>query len=445
MRLPASLARLRGHASRVSWALSDAVVGPVLLLLLSPFLLRHLGAEGFGLWALAVAVSGIGSLASLGVGIATTKHVSADLGSAAHGAALAVTRAAVAVAGTTGALLVLLGMLASPWLAELAFARMGPRPQVATALVLGVALLVIQEIDAVFAGALRGAQRFDRAAQAELIARPVWAACVAATAWQTQDTTSTLLTSVAVNALKAVVKSALAWGALGGLCAFPAFDPAQIRRVVHFGKWVSLQGVGVVLFSVADRMLVGALLGAADLARYSICLQLTQFVHTLQGAALQPIVPWVSGTRTDAARLARLKRLSVTGGAACLVLPVAGALVAPAILALWIDPAFAEANRSLVTWLFASAAVLSFGIPAYYLLVGLGQIWVAGVQAVASGVLGLATALVFSSLGIVAFAAGRMVYAVLALWLLLRLWQLCLPVGAAGADHGPPGGPAARG
>ncbi len=422
--LPATLLRMRQHAGRVSWALSDAMVGPLLLLLLSPFLLHQLGAEGFGLWALATAISGIGSLASFGVGIATTKHVSEDLGKAAGAAALGVTRSALAVAASAGIALLMISSLVSPQLAAWAFPKMGDPDVVGLALVFGVALLVVQEIDSVFAGALRGAQRFDRAAQVELALRPLWAAAVAITAWHTKDTNATLLASVVVNGLKALAKSVSASQALAGNCALPSFDPMQIARVVRFGKWASLQGVGVVLFSVADRVLVGALLGAGDLARYSICLQLTQFVHSVQGAALQPIVPWVSGAPTDAARMARLKRLAIVGGVGCLVIPAVIALMSPTILSAWISPEFSAENRGLVLSLFASAAVLSFAIPAYYLLIGLGEIRVVGVQAVVGGALGLATALVFSDIGIGAFAAGRMVFALVGLWLILWLWRV---------------------
>lgn len=400
------------------------MVGPILLLLLSPFLLHRLGADGFGLWALAVAVSGIGGLASFGVGIATTKQVSEELGAGHAAGAVAVTRGALAVALTMGVLLLVASSLGAPTLAGIAFAKMGDPVSVGAALTLGVALLVVQEVDSVFAGALRGAQRFDRAAQVELLMRPVWAAAVAATAWQTRDTQATLLASASVNAVKALAKGVLASRVIGGHCLLPSTDRRRIGRVIHFGKWASLQGLGVVFFSVADRMLVGALLGAADLARYAICLQLTQFVHVVQAAALQPVVPWISGSRTDSARLDRMKRFSLVGGLACLVIPCTMAVLSPSLLSIWISPAFSVENRGLLLALFASAATLSFGIPAYHMLIGLGEIWVIGVHAVVGGLLGLLTALIISDIGIGAFAAGRMVYAVLGLLLVARLWQV---------------------
>lgn len=424
LKRPLSLARFRSHASRSGWAMSDALVGPALLLLLSPFLLHRLGAAGFGLWALATAISGFGALASFGVGIATTKYVSEDLGAKNPQAALAVTRSAMTVALIGGGTLIALIGLAAPGLASLAFGKMGDRDTVSVALTLGAVLLMLQEVDGVFAGALRGAHRFDAVAKIEMVMRPLWALAVALTAWRTGDTNATLLASVVFNALKAAAKAVSASRVLHGVCVALSFDRNQFARVIHFGKWAWLQGLGIVFFSVLDRMLVGALLGAGDLARYSICLQLTQFVHGIQGAALQPIVPWVSGSPIDTHRMFRLKRLSLIGGAACLVIPLLGALASPWILSLWISPAFAAANQGLVLGLFASAAVLSFGVPVHYMLIGLGEIWLIGVTTVVGGLLNLGTALLFSAIGVGAFAIGRMVFAALTLLFFFRLWQL---------------------
>ncbi|WP_418316413.1 oligosaccharide flippase family protein [Piscinibacter sakaiensis] len=423
MKLPSAVLLLRSHAARASWAVSDALIGPAILLLLSPFLLHQLGAAGFGLWALATAISGFGSVASLGVGLATTKYVAEDLGAGNRAAALSVTRTASTVALAGGLVFIVVLGLAAPALARLAFSRMGDPALVSAALTLGVALLVVQELDAVYAGALRGAQRFDAIGKIELSMRPLWATAVALTAWQSQDTVYALAAGLCVNLLKAVLKATWASSVLRGFCAKTTFDRGQFSRIFHFGKWAWVNGLGIVLFSVADRILVGALLGAADLARYSLCLQLTQFVHVVIAAAWQPVIPIVSGARIDADRLRQFKRLSLLGGAACLLPPLLVAIASPAILSVWVSPQFASENHMLVLGLFASAALLSFGVPTHHILVGLGEMRLIGIIAIVGGILNLSTALVFSAIGVGAFAIGRMVFALLTTLYFARLWQ----------------------
>ncbi len=441
LKIPQSLQNLRAHAGRAGWAVSDAFIGPLILLLLSPFLLHHLGVAGFGLWALATAISGFGSLASMGVGIATTKYVSEDLGAGNLPSALSVTRSASTVAMLGGLALIVIVGLTAPLLARFAFGKMGDPGTVSEALTLGVLLLVIQEIDGVFAGALRGSQRFDAVGKIEMTMRPSWAIAVALTAWSTQDTVLALYASVAVNALKAAAKAVWASRVLQGFCARPSFDVPQFKRVFRFGKWAWLQGLGIVFFSVIDRILVGALLGAADLARYSICLQLTQVVHVMLSSGLLPLIPAVSGGRQDGERLKKLKRLSVLGGLACLIPPLLVAMLSSTILSLWVNPAFAAENQALVLGLFVSATLLCFFVPVHHILIGLGEMRLIGVLAIVGGLANLAVALVFSGIGVGAFAIGRIVFAVLPMLFFIRLWQIArskqLADDARAADEAP--------
>ena len=99
------------------------------------------------MWALATAISGFGSLASLGVSIATTKYVSEDLGAGNRPSALGVTRSASTVALLGGSILIVVVGLSAPLLARFAFGKMGDHDTVSAALTLGVVLLVTQEFD----------------------------------------------------------------------------------------------------------------------------------------------------------------------------------------------------------------------------------------------------------------------------------------------------------
>lgn len=421
--------RLESHAQRAGWAATEALVGPVALLLISPWLLRQLGAEGFGLWALAVSISSFGSLASLGVGLTTTKHVAADLADKLPGQAIIVTRAGLTVALALGGSVLVLGSLATPWLGRAVFAKMGEPATVALALTAGLCILVLQEVDAVFAGALRGASRFDAVAKIELLSRPVWLSAVAGTAWATNSVNATLAASLGANGLRLMMKAAAANAILGGACTRPTGDKEAIARMVKFGTWVWIQGIGAVMFSVVDRLLVGSMFGAVDLGRYTLCMQLAQFVHSLQSAALQTVVPWVSGRamQTGRSSFRPLKQVALLGGLACMVAPLAFALASHGILALWISTPFADDNHQLVLLLFASVVILSFSTPGYFVLMGLGDVRFVGLLAIGAGVLALATSVAVASwtaLAVSAFALGRSVYGLVNVLALPRLWRL---------------------
>ena len=319
-------------------------------------------------------------------------------------------------------LLLIMAPLAA-YLAETVFGKMGAIHKVAWALLIGVALLITQEVDAVFSGALRGAQRYDIAAKVELILRPIWAITILLAAWIYNEPIAALIASLSINILKLCLKGIKANSLLGGNCFIPSRAKADIRRTIDFGKWVWLQGIGSVLFGVLDRILIGALFGAADLGRYSICLQLAQFVHSIQAAAIQILMPWVSEkiSKNRGIDVILMNKLTIYGGGACLVLPLIMIFFSTTILRFWISPSFAVENSHLYMMLFVAYGVLSFNIPRYYLLLGMGRADFVAILVLFAGIASILFSLAFLSLGVLAFALGKIVYAVAALSLFIPL------------------------
>ena len=412
-RLDLILQRLRPHLARTGWSTLDAVVGPVLSVAVSPILLNRLDSRGFGLWAFAIAVAGFGGLASFGVGIATTKYVAEDRAAGYPEAAVETTRAALTVALCGGLVMLLLGVAFAPLLASTAFVRMGAAGEVSNALLLGIALLALQEIDGVFTGALRGTQRFDLAAQVEIAIRIVWLAAVLSTAWLTRSAIDTLAASVAVGALKVVVKGLAAQSALQGSCMVPSRTKVAILRVLRLGKWLWAQALGGLLFSVVDRLAVGAIFGATDLARYSICMQLAQLVHGIQATALQPLVPWISARAASGqpASTEMLKRIAFFGGWACMAVPLILLAFADTFLSLWIGANFAQENAGICRILLVAYGLLAFNIPIHYLLLGLGSVRFLAAANIAAGVVSLGASLMLSPWGFAHFVLGKVFFA----------------------------------
>jgi O-antigen/teichoic acid export membrane protein len=416
-RLVLTQRRIRPHLSKTGWSTVDAVVGPVLSIAVSPMLLHSLGNRGFGLWALALATTGFGGLASLGVGVAATKYVAEDLASDRPKRAVETTRAALSVALGGGLLLFILSILFAPLLAGKAFVRMGTIGEVSAALTIGVALLALQEVDGVFTGALRGAQRFDLAAQVEISMRVAWVGSLIGAAWYTRDPIDTLIVGTALSFLKAAAKGCAAQFALKGHCMIPTRSTAPIRRLIQFGKWIGAQSLGGLLFSVVDKLVVGAIFGAEALSRYSICMQLSQLVHGIQATALQPLLPWVTTRLVSPLPVAGavLKRVAVLGGLACLVVPLILIGVVDTLLTVWISSEFAKENSYISRILIGAYGLLAFNIPVHYILLGLGAVRALAVINLFAGAVSLVASLVASPWGLTYFVIGKLFFAPLIL------------------------------
>lgn len=411
----------RKHSANAAWVLADQSAMPLLYLVLTPFLISSLGTAGFGLWILGVTVVGMSQLISLGAGIATTKHVSADLASNARASAVTVTRAATLIAATGGVIAVLSALLAAPLLARVVFEAMGSEHSVASLLVMACAAAAIQELDGVYSGALRGAERFDLSAKVEIPTRIVMGIVLSNIAVQTGAVAPVFVAFIALLAAKAALK---AWVVSrlfeDARCWLPSAERAPLRRVADFGRWQWLQATGSALFVSMDQLLVGGLLGAQALARYSICLQLAQYVHSIPAVAMQIVFPRVSalGRQLDLeARRALLRSTTLIAFAMAAAIGLVLIAFSYPILSAWIDAQFAAENRGLLVLLVVVNAAVALNIGAYFILLGLGRVSTSARIGLLSAVAQMIAATLFAGFGLIAFACNRFVYALGTLFL----------------------------
>ncbi|MDG4476040.1 lipopolysaccharide biosynthesis protein [Thiovibrio frasassiensis] len=407
------IARLRPHAARASWAVAEQAVSPLLMTALTPYLLKQLGVDQFGLWMLVMAIVGMGQLTSLGAGTATIKHVSADLENGLVEDAVATIRAAVTIVVLGGGFVTLVAAATAPLIAQIFFAKMGSFAIVSQLLVLGMVLMLIQELDNVFSSALRGAQRFDLSAKIEFFTRIVWAVGVGLLAWHYRSVVAVLSGILLLSVIKAGFKAHQVNRLLSvSICHKLSLDLLYLKRVVTFGKWQWVQSFGGMLFSVADRLLIGAVFGATDLARYSICSQLAQYVHAIPAVAMQVIFPWLSAKKEKGESIQRLPlcKYALYAGGGCFLLSVVLFISAPVLLKVWLGEKFYVDNIELALILISAYGILAFNVPVHYFLMGLGEIRFLSVTNLVAGLVSVSASLILAPLGLIWFSASKLLF-----------------------------------
>ncbi|HSQ03877.1 MAG TPA: oligosaccharide flippase family protein, partial [Burkholderiales bacterium] len=303
-------AKVRPHASNAAWSSAEYVFYPLLMLVATPVFIATIGTADFGLLMFVNAITGLGSAGSLGMGAATIKFVSSALGRGDRAEAAESIRAslAVALAGNTAVAIAI--ALAHPWLAHTVFAQMGDADKVGTAILLASGILVIAQTDSMFGAALRGMERFGTAARLEIGFKLLAIGAAMAVAWLTHDVIDVLMTSAAFYVASALAKGTMASRLVGVPWLLPRLKNRAIARgVIRFGSWNWLTTMGGLLFVHADRLLIGALLGAQAVAFYSACTQLAQQVHALPAAAMGFLFPLMSrkAHTADARALERVR------------------------------------------------------------------------------------------------------------------------------------------
>jgi O-antigen/teichoic acid export membrane protein len=411
-----------------AWAILEYGWYPLVLFATTPWFLHRLGGEHYGYWMLLTASVGFGGVLNAGTGAATIKAVSKRVGRGESNEASV--RASLGIAMIGGLALSLL-LLSVFWFGgDSLLGQMGTKEDLVRVTGLAAAVLLwLEQIDNVASSAMKGAERFGDAARLEIVGKTLQIALAMLATWRWPTLGALYIALVTGAVLRLSAKLWTARRLLGLSTLRPSLRAAA--DILHFARWGWMQGIGSVLFGVADRMIVGSTLGATSLAYYSIASQLAMQVHAISAAGLSVIFPLVSRKLEGRDRLPLwpLAKLTMGGN---LVLSTLLAVVllglGPLILEPWVGTDAAAVVRRLLPWLVVAYWLLAINVAPFYMLLGMGQVRFVGLTGLAAGVVGV----IAMRLGIVNFGldgapTGRGVYAIVSLVLLLpvarHLWR----------------------
>lgn len=407
-----------------AWAVLEYGWYPLLLFVTTPWFLERLGTERYGYWMLLTATVGFGGALNAGTGAATIKAVSTSFGRGESSEDPV--RASLSIAMIGGGGLAILILLPYWFGGSLFLGLMGDDTELVRLTGLAAAVLLwLEQLDNVASSAMKGAERFGHAARLEIIGKGIQIGLALLVTWRWP----TLAALYAALIAGAVVRLTAKFITAKRLLRIPRLTPCLrgMASVLHFARWGWLQGIGSVLFGVADRMIVGSLLGATSLAYYSIASQLAMQVHAISAAGLSVIFPLVSRRleRQQKVQLWPMAKLTMVGN---LVLSTALAglllIVGPFILEPWVGKDAATVIGHLLPWLVGVYWLLAINVAPFYILLGMGQVRFVGLTVLGAGIAGVAAMYwSISHFDLAGAPAGRGVYALVSLALLLPLTQ----------------------
>lgn len=406
-----------------AWAVMEYGWYPLLLFIATPWFLHKLGTEQYGQWMLLNAAAALSSLLNIGTSAATIKAVSTGIGRSANAEVERTVKASLAIALVGGSVLALLVGCFLWFGSDTLLIRMGNPALVQLTGVVAALLILLEQLDNVFSSALKGAELFSHAARVEMASRTVQLLAAALVLLISPELWALYTALVTIAFVRLAIKATIARRLLELSGLRPTL--AGAAEVLSFAKWGWLQGIGSALFGVADRMLVGSLLGASSLSHYSIASQLAMQIHGVTAAGLSVIFPKVSRKlETDGPfSLWRVTQLAAAGTLLLsTLLSVLLVLLGPALLRIWIGADDAAPTAQVLPWLIVAYWLLALNVVPYYVLLGMGRVRFVGITGFASGAAAVVAAYVtISAFGLVGAAAGRGAYAVLSLVLALPL------------------------
>ena len=408
----------RESAGNALYSIAEYIAQPATMLLAAPFLVRRLGLAQFGIWMLVNAILGSMGILSTGFGDATVKYVSAYRGQKNDAGVERTIRATLTINTVLGTLFGALVWAFSPFSVYHIF-KIEPEFHAACILAIRISavILVLRSMESVFVSTLRAFERYGPPVKLNVFLRTIVVISAVVLAAMGRGVVSIMLATLFWSALVVVLQAVAAQRVVGHFIAFPIFGKAALAEVFSFGCYSWIQALAGVVFTYADRLLVAAMLGAAPVAIYALCVQATQPIHGLAAAAFNFVFPHISsrheaGEVEGPRRVFRLALLASVGLSLVLAVPLI--VLSKPLLAFWMGPAVAEEGHLVLTLLATAFALLALNIVPHYALLALGRVRLVSGLNIGSGILMLPLmAILVPRFGLAGAALGRIFYSLL--------------------------------
>ena len=395
-----------------SWSLVDYLLHPILLVLVTRFLVFRLGVEHFGIWMLVGALTGAMGIFSLGLGDATIKYVSSHNARKDVDSVIRVVRCTLAVYGLLGIAAAGVTFLLASFLVKHVFkVELANQELAALAMRVGGVGLAARFLDSVFLSALRGLERYDLCARVTIVVKFLTTAATVAVVALGYGVVGILWATALLTGLSALAQARIVRDLVPAITFWPALDRCSLSELFGFGVYSWFQGMAGILVGQADRLLIGALLGTSALTYYSVCQRVAMQVHAVLAAAMGFLFPLSSAAmeQGDIARLRSTYFLALSAAsvsATAMALPLI--LFARNILSIWMGADFSRHAAPILQVLAFAYALLATSIVPYYFLNGTGHVRLNSLfSGISGGVVAGTTALLIPYLAGVGAALGK--------------------------------------
>ncbi len=428
LRLSSLLGRapIRRDAKSAFYNVLDYVSQPFLLLVATPIVVRHLGLESYGIWAVVNGLAGGLAVFGLGIGDAAIKHVAACRGRSDYPGAARVFEATLSLSITTGVIGGGLVLLAANVIARYAFhMEAGDYALAATAIRAGAVLLALRWIESAYTSTLKAHERYDISAKVCIAIKTLAIISMIVLVLYSYGVVAILLTTAGWTFMGLLL---LAWQVrrLDSHMSFlPVVDLAEWRKLASFGAFSGIQSIANIIFTQADRLIVGATIGPAAAGAYSICLQLVQPIQTICVQAFNFVFPRISH-KTEAGDHASthhfVRNILTVSVGLTLLLSLPLLLAGKPLLSFYMGTEFAKANYSILPVLTIAFAIVSISVVPYYALLGTGQVRFVSLLNLFAGIAAAACAAWWvPHIGTLGAAFSRLLYGCIACGSFLRL------------------------
>ncbi len=369
---------MRAHISNAAYGVLDYAAYPVAMVLSAPTLLKHLGVEQYGIWIVTTAALNTGSIIASGFGDANIQYIA---GARSHGDMQLLLRAVRSMLGINlllGAVLALLSWVIAPHaVGRLVGSAENLRASCLLGLRIASVLMLVRAVETVCVSTQRAFERYGAAIRISLLARVVTVAAAVLLSVHGFGVAGIMVATACFLILGTLAQLLRLQQYLGAGSLFPSFDRHATTALFQFGAFSWLLAVSSVIFTQADRLLLGVSLGATTVTAYALCVQMAQPIYGIAASGLHFLFPYLAARNAVSRPAAIRKAVLVAFSVNLLTVAIGGGallLFGRAVLHAWVGPAVAQSAAGILTPITWSFALLGLSVTGYYALLALGRV-----------------------------------------------------------------------
>ncbi len=337
-----------------------------------PIYVRHVGDARYGVISIVWVLLGYFGFLDLGLSRAATNALAKlrDAPQPERARVLLTTMALNVGFGLVGA--ALLFVVGGCLLQHMLSVPEALKPEVAGALPWMACLFPMALFSGVGIGALESRERFLLANLFQMLGMSLSQIAPVVVAVFVSPSLTAVIPSAAVAQAMGIIALVVYVYRLEGPFSLRAFDWSEARALLSYGGWVTVTAVINPILIFADQVLIGTLIGVAEVAHYAIPMNLALRTQMLPAALGRTFFPRMSMLSREAAHELGGRALQSLGyGYAAVCAPAI--ILAPAFFRYWIGPDFALVSAPVAQILFLGAWINGLAFVTYTLIQSQGR------------------------------------------------------------------------
>ncbi len=403
--------RQRSLISNAFWNIGPIIVAGLVAFVTVPVIVRHVGADDYGLYVLILTIGGFITLADMGLTEATVKYVAEYY---SQGDTEGVNR----VYGTTLLLYIIVGLIGGVALVLLApfivgWFKIAPQKYDLSVHLMryGGAAFFLMIWVSVFEAVPQALQRYDVLSRIQMGASVLLSGgsvIVVVLGW---GISGLVIWFMVMTLLRAIAGFVVAQALVPQVRLKPAFSRLGMKEVFSYGIFSSANALIARLSESMDRLILGIFFGSAEVAYLAVPKNLLTQGASIYNAAGHTLFPRFS-SMTEGPEMRDLFFRSIWA-LLCLslFLFVPTIVVLPDFLRVWVGADFAERGGMMAQYIAGSYALQGAFVPYFALLKGTGRVkWLTALFVATTGINILVTIVLVRSFGLMGAAYRTWVF-----------------------------------